>query len=346
VITYKKGNLLDAPVEALVNTVNTMGVMGKGIALQMRDAFPENTKAYVRATKEEKLKAGSILVVPVNSLTNVRFIINFATKANWRFPSRLSWIDSGLKELREWIESSGVRSIAVPPLGCGQGGLNWEDVRQLIEGHLGDLSLEILVYEPSPEVKAVLMKQEKPSAAKLTEPRAMLLSLLYQYRLMGENITEFAAEKLSYFLQRAGETQLKLEFKHGVYGPYSGKVRHVLYALNGYYIKGFEQKDMKPFEPLQLVHERRTEVETFVQKILSPTEQKRLNKVAELIAGFETPFGMELLASVDMIRHNQGINDPQQIYQALWTARKQEMFSLQHIKIAIEKLNGAELVQQ
>jgi O-acetyl-ADP-ribose deacetylase (regulator of RNase III) len=249
-ITFKTGNLLESQSQALVNTVNTVGVMGKGIALQMKNAFPDNTKAYNKAVKEGKLKLGNMLVVPVNSIDGPEFIINFPTKAHWRFPSQLSWIKEGLIDLRDKLLKYGITSVALPPLGCGNGGLNWEDVKPEIENALRGLPIEIVVYEPSEEIKALLKKQEKENASKLTPARAMLLQLLFSYRALGEFASEFAAEKLSYFLQRFGENQLKLKFKKGIYGPYSGQVRHVLYAMNGYYLKGYEQKDAKPFDEL------------------------------------------------------------------------------------------------
>jgi O-acetyl-ADP-ribose deacetylase (regulator of RNase III) len=226
--------------------------MGKGIALQMKNSFPENTKAYNQAVKEGRLKLGEMLVVPVASIQGPDYIINFPTKAHWRYPSQLSWIKAGLKDLRDKLLDYSITSVALPPLGCGNGGLNWEDVKPEIETALGDLPLDVVVYEPSPEVKAILKKEEKESAARLTPARAMLLQLLYRYRALGEFASEFAAEKLSYFLQRFGENQLKLNFHKGAYGPYSGKVRHVLYAVNGYYLKGYEQKDAKPFEPASI----------------------------------------------------------------------------------------------
>src|SRR6187402_1584473 len=132
-ITYKTGNLLEAPVEALVNTVNTVGVMGKGIALQFKTTFPENYKVYVDAVKNGSVQLGKVLVVPVNPIGKVKYVINFPTKGHWRFPSKIAWIESGLKDLKDKIKEQGIHSVALPPLGCGNGGLDWEQVRPLIE---------------------------------------------------------------------------------------------------------------------------------------------------------------------------------------------------------------------
>ncbi|WP_096356780.1 hypothetical protein [Mucilaginibacter gotjawali] len=154
----------------------------------------------------------------------------------------------------------------------------------------------------------------------------MLLYLLYKYRALGEFASEFAAEKLSYFLQRFGETQLKLDFKKGLYGPYSGKVRHVLYALNGYYIKGYEQKEAKPFETLELVASKRDEVKDFIDKSASMIEKERLDKVAEFIQGFESPYGLELLATVDFLSHTDSLTEAESIKKELWSQRKKTYF--------------------
>jgi O-acetyl-ADP-ribose deacetylase (regulator of RNase III) len=340
-IIYKTGNLLDAPVEALVNTVNTVGVMGKGIALQVKNAYPENTKAYNEAVKENRMKLGEVLVVPVNGISSVKYIINFPTKAHWRYPSKLAWIKSGLEDLHHKLKAHSINSVALPPLGCGNGGLDWNEVRPAIEAALGDLPIEIMVYEPSAEIQMALQKEEKKAASHLTKPRAMLLHLLCRYRALGEFTSEFAAEKLSYFLQRFGEKQLKLNFQKGVYGPYSGKVRHLLFAINGYYLKGYEQKDAKPFEPLELVVEKMHEVKTYLDDNLTLEEKRRLEEVSSFIEGFESPYGLELLATIDFLAHEKQSLLLSSIKSGLvtWSQRKTELFAEQHVQLALEHLN-------
>lgn len=337
-ITYKTGNLLEAPVEALVNTVNTVGVMGKGIALQFKNAFPDNFKAYRDAVKSGSFQLGKVLVVPVNSIGKVRYIINFPTKDHWRYPSKIEWVESGLKDLRTKIRENHIKSIALPPLGCGNGGLDWEQVRPMIEKEMSDLDMEVLVYEPSAEIQELLKKEERPSAASLTPVRAMLLQLLYNYRALGEFTSEFAAEKLSYFLQRFGEKQLKLDFQKGIYGPYSGKIRHILYTVNGYYLKGYEQKDAKPFEPLEMMVDKAPEIQLYIKNELSNEERDRLRKVADLINGFESPYGLELLATVDFLIQENNTLNKEVIFEKLWSERKKDMFVKQHIDMAIKQL--------
>jgi len=127
------GDLLSADAEALVNTVNTVGVMGKGIALQFKQAFPDNYSAYEAACKRGQLEVGKMFVFCRDTFDDRRIIINFPTKKHWRGKSKIKDIQSGLRALIEVVKSKGIRSIAVPPLGCGNGGLDWNEVRPLIE---------------------------------------------------------------------------------------------------------------------------------------------------------------------------------------------------------------------
>ena len=159
-ITYKTGNLLEAPVEALVNAVNTAGVMGKGIALQFKNAFPANFKAYSEAVKSGSFQLGKVLMVPVNPTGKVRYIVNFPTKGHWRYPSKIAWIESGLQDLKIQIKEKGIKSIALPRLGCGNGGLDWTQVRPIIEKEMNDLDVEIIIFEPSTEIQEVLRKED------------------------------------------------------------------------------------------------------------------------------------------------------------------------------------------
>ncbi|WP_096356782.1 type II toxin-antitoxin system antitoxin DNA ADP-ribosyl glycohydrolase DarG [Mucilaginibacter gotjawali] len=159
-IIYKVGNILDAKAEALVNTVNTVGVMGKGIALQFKNEFPENYKEYTEAVNRKEITVGKVQVVPVNGLNGVKYIVNFPTKAHWRYPSKIEWIKDGLKDLHKQVKVLKIESIAVPPLGCGNGGLNWDDVKPIIVEALSDLDINVFVYEPSLAIKEALKKKK------------------------------------------------------------------------------------------------------------------------------------------------------------------------------------------
>jgi O-acetyl-ADP-ribose deacetylase (regulator of RNase III) len=149
-IVFKKGNLLEDPAEALVNTVNTVGVMGKGIALQFKNAFSENYRRYRDACAGGKFRTGQLLVVrDVNLLYGEKLIINFPTKEDWKNPSRYEYIESGLSMLAAWLKENPVSSLAMPALGCGNGGLEWERIKKMITWQLGSLPVNIAVYEPA-----------------------------------------------------------------------------------------------------------------------------------------------------------------------------------------------------
>jgi O-acetyl-ADP-ribose deacetylase (regulator of RNase III) len=148
-IDFTSGDLLKCEADALVNAVNCVGVMGRGIALQFKHAFPENFRAYEAACKRHAVKPGCMFVFETGQLTPPRFIINFPTKRHWREMSRLEDIEAGLVDLARVIRGNGIRSVAVPPLGCGLGGLDWREVRTRIERALGQLDgVRVLVYEP------------------------------------------------------------------------------------------------------------------------------------------------------------------------------------------------------
>lgn len=341
-ITYETGNLLAARVEALVNTVNTVGVMGKGIALQFKETFPENYRAYAAACKRGEVEIGNMFVTETNRMDCLRYIINFPTKKHWKQPSKLEYIREGLTDLKRVILEKNIRSIALPPLGCGHGGLDWAIVKPLIVQALHDLPVSVIVFEPSEEVKMMLTAENNSNIAKLTPPRAMMLSLLYYYRGLGEYASEFAAEKLMYFLQRMGEPQLKLDFQKHYYGPYSGKVRHVLFALNGVYLNGLSQKDARPFQALPLVMERKAEVLAYLKENTGSSEQERLARVQALLDGFQSPGGLELLATLDYLIEENKTFDYAILFSKLknWSPRKKRMFSEYQVKVALERLNA------
>ena len=145
------GSLLAANVEALVNAVNTVGVMGKGLALVFKKAFPDNYDEYRRGCTEGEVAPGRVFIVDRAPRTP-RWIINFPTKRHWRDTSRIEDIRDGLADMVEQIQARRMQSVAVPALGCGLGGLEWSEVRPLIVAACGPLSARILVFPPEPRV--------------------------------------------------------------------------------------------------------------------------------------------------------------------------------------------------
>ena len=214
-IEYKTGDILSENAEALVNTVNCVGVMGRGIALQFKKAFPENFKAYAKACRHEEVQPGRMFVFETGQLDNPRYIINFPTKRHWRGKSRIKDIELGLEAFAQEIRERGVLSVAIPPLGSGLGGLDWNEVRPRIEKALTDLDdVRVVVFEPNgaPDANKMVRNREVPE---MTPGRAALIGLMYKYLagLLDPFVSLLEVHKLMYFLQEAGEP-LQLRFNN------------------------------------------------------------------------------------------------------------------------------------
>ncbi len=336
-IAYRHGNLLEADAEALVNTVNCVGVMGKGIALQFKQAFPDNFRAYARACRAGEVQLGRMLTVATDRLTNPRYIINFPTKRHWRGKSRLEDITAGLDALLAEVRRLGIRSIAVPPLGCGNGGLDWAEVRPLIEAALGDLpEVQVFVYEPqgAPAAEAMPVATRRPA---LTRARSLLIRLMELYRIPGYRLSLLEIQKLAYFLQAAGEP-LRLSYGRNKYGPYAENLNFVLQKLEGHFIRGYgdRSRDAEVYLLPGAVEEARAVLAE------APDAAQRLERVARLIQGFETPYGMELLATVHWVgqEDSQALTDlPTAVARVQeWNPRKRLVFPPHHIRVAWQRL--------
>jgi O-acetyl-ADP-ribose deacetylase (regulator of RNase III) len=332
-----RGNLLQADVEALVNTVNTVGYMGKGIALQFKQAFPQNFAAYAQAVRTGEVRAGQMLVVPTGFVTNPRYIINFPTKRHWRERSRLEDIDSGLTALVGEIRRQGIRSIAIPPLGCGNGGLDWSVVKPRILKALGDLpEVRVLLYGPhgSPAPADMPIRTKRPN---MTAARALLLKLMEQYLGLAYRLTLLEVQKLAYFLQEAGEP-LRLGYEPGHYGPFATNLNKVLERIEGHFIRGYGDSQ-KPDAEIGLLNGATRAADAFL--VSHDSSRARLRRVAKLIEGFETPYGMELLSSVHWVATRssevRGADDAVRAVHA-WNDRKKRIFSASHIRVAWQQL--------
>ncbi len=302
---FTQGNLLQAEAEALVNTVNTVGVMGKGIALMFKEAYPANFRAYEVACKLKQVKVGKMFVTETNALQGPRWIINFPTKKHWLHPSKLEWIKEGLEDLKRVIVEKQIGSVALPPLGSGNGGLEWKDVRPEIERVLGDLrNVDVLVYEPTPKYQNVA---KRTGVEKLTPARVLIAEMIRRYWVLGIECTYLEVQKLGWFLERTIhrlgiEDPLKLEFKADKYGPYSDRLRHLLDALDGTYLHCDKRlSDAGPSDTIWFDESRRKHVQLFLQQESSAPLKRVLEETAKQIDGFESPLGMELLATVDWL---------------------------------------------
>lgn len=332
-IQFTIGNILTADAEALVNTVNTVGIMGKGIALAFKKAYPANYKIYRQACDNKEFSIGQVLITQTG-IVLPKYIINFPTKAHWRGRTKIEFIELGLKELVKTIKKKEIKSVAIPPLGCGNGGLKWEVVKPLILSHLKEVEhqVKIIIYEPGYNNQIVQPKQ----AVSLTPARAMLLCGLNNYQVLGYSINLLVAQKIAYFLQRFGEP-LKLQYEKGHYGPYSHRLQHLLKRLNGYYLN-FKHEATKPSTTVQLA--QFDKVKVYSEQKLNDIQLARLSNVKMLIEGFESPYGLELLATIDFIYKQNNINDTQQIITEIsnWTKRKKDIMKPFHIQVAYERL--------
>ena len=337
-IEFKRGDILAAEAEALVNTVNCVGVMGRGIALQVKNAFPENFTAYEVACRHGEVQPGRMFVYETGQFTNPRYVINFPTKRHWRGRSRLADIESGLRALVEEVKRLGIRSIAVPPLGCGLGGLDWAEVRPRIEAAFNELpDVHVLVFEPAgaPEASQMAKPRKVPS---MTAGRAALIGLMHRYLagLMDPFVTLLEAHKLAYFMQVAGEP-LRLHNVKGRYGPYAENLRHVLLHIEGHFLTGYADGADRPDVQLELVPGA---VEDALHLLAEHVDtQRRFDRVTDLVEGFETPFGLELLSTVHWVVAQEGAATIDEVVAAVhrWGERKHR-FTPSQISLAYSVL--------
>lgn len=342
-IKLTTGNLLDAHADALVNTVNTIGVMGKGVALQFRQAFPQVYAAYERACARHEVQPGKMHVVETGQMMNPRYVINFPTKRHWKGKSRMEDIDSGLVALIDEVGRLGIKSIAVPPLGCGNGGLDWRAVRPRIEAAFKRLpDVEVLLFEPrgAPPADTMQVRTEKP---RMTRARALFVKLIEQYCQPGYRLTLLEVQKLAYFLQEAGEP-LKLNFAKEKYGPYAENLHFVLQRIEGHFIRGYGDRSRDA--EIYLLPEGDAEAEAFLGH--DEEARARLQKVERLIDGFETPFGLELLATVHWVSAKEAPT-PAQVQESVlrvsqWNDRKRRIFEPKHVQVAWDRLHEEQWV--
>jgi len=333
-IETKKGDILSADVEALVNSVNTVGISGRGIALLFRKAFPENFKAYRAACKRGEVRPGRMFVFKTGYLTNPRYVINFPTKRHWREKSRLADIEAGLRDLVRVVRRLRIRSVAIPPLGSGLGGLDWSQVRPKIEAAMAELpNVHAIVFEPSgvPEPRLMVKTGEAP---RMTPGRAALVGLMQRYLvgLMEPFVSLLEVHKLMYFMQEAGEP-LRLRYVKALYGPYAENLRQVLLRIEGHFVSGYADGSDEPEKKLELMSGAVPTATKFLSE--NPATLRRFDRVADLVQGFETPFGLELLSTVHWVATREGASTVQKaIEQAYaWSARK-ERFSRDQIQLA------------
>ena len=338
-IELKNGDIFGEDVEALVNSVNCVGVMGRGIALQFKNVFPENFKAYADACKRGEVRPGRMFVYESGKMTNPRYIVNFPTKRHWRGKSRIDDLDAGLVDLVRVIMERKIRSIAIPPLGTNLGGLRWADVRPRIETALEGLEdVAVILFEPG-SGSADSRPNRSTKVPRMTKGRAVLVSLMDHYLrgLLDPFVTLLEVHKLMYFMQEAGEP-LRLKFEKGTYGPYSENLRHVLRPVEGHLISGYEDGGDAPGKQLNLVPGAVEDAAAYLDR--HPATKKRLDKVTQLVDGFESSFGLELLSTVHWVAsENPSRTDDELItYTYAWGPRKKQ-FTERQIRLTLQVLD-------
>lgn len=353
-ISFAQGNLLEADVEAVVNTVNTVGIMGKGIALMFKEQFPENFAAYARVCESKDVRIGRMFITENKKLFSPKWIINFPTKTHWRVKTRIEWIEEGLQDLVRVIGEKNIRSIAVPPLGCGNGGLEWNVVRPMIVAALEKIDgLDAIIYEPTAKYQNV---SKRTGVEKLTPARALVAEMVRRYCLLGIDCSIIEVQKLVWFIERGVkrlqvEDPLEFQFAANKYGPYSDKLRHLLDSLDGSYLRC--DKRLADADPLDLIWFNDAKKDR-VSAYLNSGEGKTYSGVLEwatfTIDGFESPLGMELLATVDWLVEEEGIDRTVSgLMEGLrnWPGgvaagqRKLKIFDERLISIALDQLNEA-----
>jgi O-acetyl-ADP-ribose deacetylase (regulator of RNase III) len=347
---FTQGNLLDAKVEAVVNTVNTVGVMGKGIALMFKERFPENYKAYAAACAAEEVKIGKMFVTAGVELDGPKWIINFPTKQHWRQPTKFEWIRSGLDDLKRVIEEKKIRSIAVPPLGCGNGGLDWQEVRRLIEAALADVDVEAIIYEPTAKYQNVAKKK---GLEKLTPARALIAEVIRRYWVLGIECTLLETQKLAWFLERSIKRMslrdpLDLRFVADRYGPYAQRLIYLLNGLDGSYLHCDKRlTDAGRFDTIWFDEAKREKVRVYLKSSEARQYLPALEATDELIDGFQSPLGMEVLATVDWLIVRESAEPTLESIRAglrKWPAgapaaeRKERLFTDRLLNLALERL--------
>jgi O-acetyl-ADP-ribose deacetylase (regulator of RNase III) len=316
-IRFLRGNLFESGAPALVNTVNCVGIMGKGIAYQFKRAFPAYFADYEKRCRREEVRLGEVYAFREGEQT----LISFPTKKHWRSGSKLEDIDAGLVALRALLLAEGIKRVAVPPLGCGNGGLAWTDVRPLIERHLGDLPGEVLVYEPAGAFEARVAEEPKVSLGHF---------VLAAIRVGLEHPNKLAIQKAAYlFNVFAGVEYFK--FSEYKYGPYCAAIDPMFNVIRDYL-------DFTQLTPAAMVNDG-------IQRRLPGVEGERLLRWQPAIAQATElcnrhPRDIEALATAHAVLANDGPLSLELATQRFltWSKEKAARFGPEDVARAIDTL--------
>ena len=336
-IQFKKGDMFSEPVEALVNTVNCVGVMGKGVALEFKNRWPANFKAYKKLCDAKKLSPGQMFVFDTQGLfasDGPKYLVNFPTKAHWRAKSKISYVEDGLDALAEAIRAHGIKSIAIPPLGCGNGGLDWAQVRPLIMSKLAGLeAVDIVVFTP---MDAADEPEYAYSSLPMTRARAVLLRSLNDLeRFFDGSFDRISLQKIAYFLQALG-VDFKLKFSRNLHGPYSEALKKAYIAFEHHgMISGFMTGDRQA----HVTNSGCAVADDFLNEADEDSDEV-IDRLSKLIQGYESPYGLELLSSVHWLAHHEGHFPVEKIIEEMmgWNENKRSSFGEDAIRLAYARL--------
>ena len=344
-IEFVTGNLFDAKTQAIVNTVNCVGVMGKGVALEFKKRWPENFKAYKKKCDQNEIKTGKMFVFDNNSslfenTSDFEYLINFPTKNHWRSKSKIEYVTEGLEDFIFQVKKLNIKSVAIPPLGCGNGGLSWSQVKLLIVDKVSELpDVQWIIYQPREKVSE---PEYKNIPQEMTIPRAAMVKVLGDFAsYFGGSYTRLSIQKLVYFMQ-ALEVNFNLEFSKETYGPYSKELHTALQVMEKqHYLVGY-----KANEEITVKSAAYAAAEEYLEnnsKYLSAT----FKKLSHLVEGFESPFGMELLSSVHYLYDVDGHSSISEIAKGVceWNQEKCEKFDYEHIEAAVARLKEDGLIE-
>jgi len=340
-IFFEKGNLFETGAEAIVNTVNCVGVMGKGVALEFKNRWPDNFKAYKKLCQNKHLRPGGVFIFDTDDLfgdskKHQRYLINFPTKDHWRSKSKLSYIEQGLDDLLVKLESLNIKSVALPPLGCGNGGLDWDEVKLLLEKKLSKMqSADFYIYGPKESVLSP--EYESIPSSDMTEKRAILVKAIGEFEpYFGGYLTRISLQKIVYFLQSMG-IDYGVEFSRNTHGPYSEELHKIFKVMDD---KKFIVNYKKDESLIQASTGALAMANEFLDEFGHENNVEKIQRLSLLIQGYESPFGMELLSSIHYLVSSENVHDAEEVVDAInnWNDHKSSQFEDKAVLLAYERL--------
>lgn len=342
-IKYIKGDMFTDRSEAIVNTVNCVGIMGKGVALEFKKRWPQNFKEYKKVCDDKTLSPGLMFIHDNSDMFNAgpRYLINFPTKQHWRSKSKISFIEAGLDDLVNQVRKLRIQSVALPPLGCGNGGLEWQEVRKLVETKLAELSeVDFHVYVPE-EHQIKPEYQDVPPD--MTAKRAVIVKAIGDFEsYFGGSLTRICVQKIIYFLNALG-VDYSLDFARNHHGPYSEALKDILSKMEAQnYITGYSLADAE----IRSTTAAYSMAEEFLAQDEHKPMLKIIRKLSLLIEGYENPYGMEILASVHFLVEHEGIRGEESIIKEIrsWNDHKKTQFSKADIVSAYSRLRSDKIL--